>query len=241
MISRYIIGGLGLVVVVLTLALTAAGNAYLNQRDANRELVMTARITALTAEAKADKEAALKELREEYDALIADTDTAHKDRENEILAQLLTAQNDASQKPVAFGDDLIRDIIRIDCLWALGAAANNSQGRAACSDEAANADTTRSGLSFSALTSEFLIGWRDACEDWGLIRPGSTGDLAYTEDMWLDEYTNFDTALCRETLIAFTPQASFMLRRFIENGENYSARLLNHAAEQARIIDTLAP
>ncbi len=238
MISKYVIAGLGAGIIILTLALAAAGNAYLGQRDENVALNMKIEIARVTQEAKEEKEKAIKDLRAEYDGLIETTEIAHRDEINELSTLYLTAQNDARQKPVEFGDDLIRDFIRLDCMWALGVAGASAEGRATCSDEAASADPSRSGLSFTTINPDFLAGWRDACEDWKYVRPG-TGDLAYTEADWIEEYNNFDPLLCRETLVAFTPEASIALRQFILNGQNYSAQLLNYAVEQNAVIDAI--
>lgn len=238
----YIAAGLGITVVLLGLALGIAGKAYLSQRDENVMLVQAAAIARLTQQHKEDMEAAIAAITVSYDAEIAETERVYKDEVNGIMLQLASAQQDASQKPMAFGDDLIRDIVYVDCMWASGVEGTNREGRKACRDEAAFADPAKSGLPFTVLTPDFLTNWADACDDFyrvGVV-VSAEADLSYTKETWVGEYGSFDPRICSETLVAFTPEGSLLLRNFINNGQNYSTRLLTYAVEQQRIIDILS-
>lgn len=221
-------------------AATLAGKGYLMVRDANTVLEHRIELNNQARLHREAMEASLGALRAEYDALQRTTETNHMEALNAISLQLLSAQRDAVQTPIAFGDTLIRDFIRVDCMWSLGERATDPASRQACSDEAANADPARSGLPFAALTPTFLRGWGDACYDWEHSVTSGDGDLDYTEADWQLEYGNFDVALCRETIVAMTPEASLLFRRFLENGLSYTTQLVNYAVEQNKVISQLS-
>ncbi len=236
--SGYVMGGLGAVIFALGGALYLTGNAYLRQRDDNVEMRHAQEITRITQEKIAEKQAELKLLRDEYDGKISKTEKDHQEILNDVTLQLVTARADALQKPIAFGDDLIRDFILVDCLWALGKAGNSLQGRDTCRSEAALADPASAGISFSVLTPTFLQRWGEACDDWPRVGTGAE-DLAYDREDWNAEYGNFDPQLCYDSVVGMTPEAAIFFRKFVENGRNYSSRLINYALEQRDIIEQL--
>lgn len=228
---------LGTALLLSGVALYFTGQAYLSERDKNAVLEFDKQLAEQAREAKADKEQALADLRKHYEGpkgVVTQLIKSHKEVENDLTAQLLSAREDAAQKPIEFGDDIIRDLVRLDCLWASGEASASVQGRATCSREADAANTTRKG--FSVITPSFLKAWGDACEDWPRVGTGE-GDLAYTREIWDAEYGYFDPQLCSETLVAFTPEFSVYLRKFIVNGENLTAQLWGWGRQLSDMVD----
>lgn len=236
--TKYIAIGAGVIIFMLSVSLYFAGVAYLGERDRRVELAHTLDINELTREKKEEKEAAVLEVQIASDAAILELTNYHQEKESEYKIELLNARERATQKPLEFGDGLIRELIRIDCLRNMGQAGNSLEGRTACSRKASQADTAIPGLSFSVITPEFLTGWRDACEDWPRVGTGS-GDLAYSQEDWIEEYGNFDPALCRETLVGLTPEFSIWLKSFVLTDSRYQQELLNHIDEQESIINIL--
>lgn len=240
--SGYVIGAMGGALMLSGVALYFTGQAYLDQRDKTVRLEHASEINRLTQEHKEEKETALAELAETFNGKITDIESDNKETNIALTRQLAEARQDALQKPMAFGDDLIRGFIRLDCLWASGEAGNSVQGRAACSREAEASDPTSAGFSFAVITPGFLKNWGEACDDWPRTKiPAIAGeeDLSYTEDDWKTEYNNFDAALCYDSLVAMTPEFSTYLQQFISNGENYTAAWINYALEGDEIIEII--
>lgn len=231
MFSKYIYGA----VVVLTMMLFGVTKLYLDQRDESNILRYEAKLSASIRELEEKQQAELAALKSSYDQIIADTTIAHEEILNDLTYQLISAREDARQEPMAFGDDFVRDILRVDCLRALGVAGTESSGIQTCDNEAANADPSSQGLPFTVITPEFLASWAAACDDWDTL-----GTADGTVEDWHDEYGNFDPALCEETLVAMTPEGSLMLRRFVQVGWNYTARVLVHSSEQEQLIDQIS-
>jgi len=230
--------GMGVALALTGAALYFTGQAYLGERDQRVQLEFAKQLSDQATAFKEEKEGALASLRLEYDGKIHTLETSIKETTNDFTAQLLSARQDALQKPMAFGDDLIRDFIRLDCLWSAGEASASLSGRSACRREAEAADPSSAGFSFAVITPDFLAAWGDACEDWLRVGTG-TGDLAYFIEDWEGEYGNFDPMLCYDSLVAMTPEFSVFLRTFLANGEGYTAALLNNAIERGEIIDIL--
>lgn len=230
---------LGTALLLSGVALYFTGQAWLSERDKNAVLEFDKKLAEQERKSKEDKEAALANLRQHYEGpegVVTLLKKDFKETENDLTAQLLSAREDALQKPIAFGDDIVRDLIRVDCLWASGKASASVSGRAACSREAERADTSRKG--FSVIRPDFLEAWADACDDWPRVGTGQ-GDLAYTRDMWDKEYGNFDPQLCSQTLVAMTPEFSVYMRKFINNGENLTAQLWGWGDQLSNMIDVI--
>jgi len=222
-------------VVVLVLLFAGMTKLYLGQRDEVVVLRYEAKLSVAIRELEKKQQAELASLRSSYDKTIEDTTIAHEEILNDLTLQLITAREDARQEPMAFGDDFVRGILRVDCLRALGVAGTERNGIETCDNEAANADPSSQSLPFTVITPEFLASWAAACDDWD-----SLGTTDWTVEDWHIEYGNFDPSLCEETLVAMTPEGSLMLRRFIQVGWNYTARLLVHSSEQESLIDQIA-
>jgi len=218
-------------IAVLTLLLWFVGSQWLNERDARVKEQIANAVNAKQREMELAKQAEIAELQTVYDKQITDLEIEHGNQINEFIRKLAQADTAATQKPLAFGDDLLRSFIRVDCLWSLGQDANSRSGRTTCDREAQATDAAQPG--FSVITPGFLKGWSDACQDRGFIGEN------YTEQDWLSEYGNFDPQLCSQTLVAMTPEASVYMRIFLENGLNYTMRLNQYIEEQDQLIDQL--
>lgn len=230
------------VVFTMGLALYFTGNAYLNERDKNTALAFAALETKMTLEKKEAVEAAVKEVKDKYDGKLESLEKDSKATNVELTKQLVSARNDALQKPVAFGDSLFRRFIYVDCLWASGRDGTSVSGRNACRNAAETSNPASSGLSVSVLTPTFLAGWADACEDWPRVgQPTRAGeeDLSYTRIDWDNEYGNMDPKLCYDSLVAMTPEAALFFQNFLNNGSTYTMQLLTHAMEQEEVIAQL--
>ena len=223
---------------IMGLSLYLTGKAYLAERDKGVELRHTLAINELTEKFKEEKQQDLAALMEANNLKITELETLNRERENDLTTKLLNARNDALQKPIEFGDNLIRELIYTDCLWSKGAAGNGVQGRTACRSEAANANPASANFSFTVLTPTFLTGWADACDDWKTLGTTS-GAITYTRKEWEEEYNNFDPMLCEDVLVAATPELSIFLQRLMANGQSYTSQLIEYALEQNEIIEIL--
>jgi len=218
----------------MAIALYFLGNAYLDKRDEARDLIFAAQITEITIKHKEEMEAAVSGVIKEYTKEAAILDKEHKEKENDWTKQIMAANENAAQKSIEFGDSLIRDLIRVDCLWSKGEAGNSLQERTACRDEAATADTTSTGFSYTVFTPQFLRSWYHACDEYP---DGTVADYSITD--WKAEYPKFTKEICEDTLVALPPDTSKFISKFISNGEGYISRLVNYAVSLNKIIDVL--
>lgn len=232
-----IYSALGGGMLLLGLALTFMTNAYLDKRDEVVQLSFAAQIMELTQKHKEDKEAAVKAIAFSYDTRIDTLTTENRETVNAITKEMLSAKQDALQKPLAFGDNLIRDYILADCLLSLGSN-NNLQRRTACSTEAKIADTASTGLYFSTITPTFLRNWGEACEDWRDIGTAAAA-VGYTIVDWRERWGNFREGMCSEVLVSMTPETSKFFSRFAAKAVGHALELTNYAVEQNEIIDIL--
>ncbi len=241
-IKAAIFGAVGMVIFLMGFSLYLTGKAYLAERDKVTVLAHAAEITELTTAAKEEKEDALRLQKEGYDKLLEDQKDLHNEKTADFNKRLVSARNDALQKPIQFGDDLFRDLIYADCVRGLPADSDRVEGRDACLRSSRIADPSSSGLSYSVLTPTFLTGWAKACEEWttvsDVVRPGED-DLAYTREDWDNDFGNMDPKLCQETLVALTPEASLFLQNFVNNGTAYIENLLSYIIEQRDAIEIL--
>jgi len=233
---------MGGAMVILCIIIFFLGRGYLSERDKRVTLTHAAEMTKITLAHKEDKEKDLRLQKEGYDKLLEDQKETHNEKTAALNKRLVSARNDALQKPIQFGDDLFRDLIYADCVRGLRADSNRVEGRDACLRSSRAADPSSSGLSYSVLTPTFLSGWSRACEDWrtvsDVVRPGE-GDLAYTREDWDKDFGNMDPKLCQETLVTLTPEASLFLQNFVNNGTAYIENLISHALEQRDAIEIL--
>jgi hypothetical protein len=222
---------------MLMAALYFTGNAYLDKRDEVTLLNHEQIVGEIKREAKEDKEQAVADIREEYDGIIATNTTSNQETVNDLTTQLMSAREDARNDPILFGDELVRNLIYTDCMWSL--SVDSLQGRDACNREAANADPTSTNLYYTTITAEFLTRWGDACSDWGNL--GITTDVKFDEERaeWVAEYDNFDVAMCNDTLVAWSPEASKFIEILTNKGTDYITRLRTHGHEQEDIIKQL--
>jgi len=230
------------VIVLMGLALYFTGNAYLEERDKTTTLKFAALETKMTLEKKEAVEAAVKKVKDKHDGKFAALEKESKQSNVELTKKLVSARNDALQKPVAFGDSLFRNFIYVDCLWASGRDGASVSGRNACRSLAATSNPSSEGLSVAVLTPTFLAGWSAACEDWPRVgRPSLSGeeDLAYDRADWDADYGNMDPKLCYDSLVAMTPEAALFFQNFLNNGSSYTMELLAYAIEQTEVIKQL--
>jgi hypothetical protein len=242
MIAKYVAVASGAAVAVMGVIMYFLIQWGLGEHDRALIAEHANALNKLQQELKADKETALQKLRDSHTDTLDNLRSDHKGQMNDVLKDLATARQDALQKPIEFGDDLIREFIYIDCVWASGRAGNSVQGRATCRSEAERADPTSAGFSFATVTPTFLQRWGEACEKrsdiTSVVRFGEE-DLAYTEEDWRLEFGNFNSELCHDSLVTFTPEFAQYMRAFLKNGQNYTSELLDWGAEQGEIIDIL--
>ena len=229
--------GLGLAAGVTLVLTTLLGLAVYEVRSQDKELAVLEMQQALqtqaiehakvlnTAVVSAQTEAQTKET-----ALVTQLNLA----EAELLRRSRDAENQASDKPIGFGDEFIGDIIRLDCLWALGRTESDPTARAACVRETELASASSAIIPVTVITPEFRQVWVEACDDWTEI-----GRNEYELEDWTDEYGNFDDAMCQQTVVAFTPEFSYYFRNFLNNAEAYTARLTNFAEDNRRLLDVI--
>lgn len=215
---------------MMGVALWFVGNWWLDERDRANRAEFTIELNEQATKHKEDKEKALAELRSKYNEKITELETSSQETISGLTQQLVTAQQDAQQAPIEFGDNVLRDFIYVDCLWSSGKASTSLQGQSTCRDEAKAADPSRAGFSFSVLTPELIRRWGEACREYDTFGGG---------DEWQADNPGITVEMCRETLVAFTPEFSAYLRIFLQNGASYTVDLVNHALEQDKIIDTL--
>lgn len=168
---------------------------------------------------------------------------------------MVNASFEARNKPLIFGDDMLRDIIYYDCLFSLGKAANQREARSACGREADMAASTGQGVPVTIINQDFLGGWAAACDPdigWGRVggligddefvkgETEGSGEITYTRIMWEAEFPGFNPDMCRETVVAFTPEASIMFRRMFANADGYIAGMVGLAHTQDKIIDQIS-
>lgn len=227
---------------ILCIIIFFLGRGYLSERDKRVSLTQAAEISKLELEHKADKEKDLRLQKESFDKLFEEQKDQHNAKTAEFTKRLVSARNDALQKPIQFGDALFRDLIYADCVRGIPAGSNRMEGRNACLRSSRSADPSSSGLSYSVLTPIFLTGWAKACEEWttvsDVIRPGEE-DLAYTREDWDADFGNMDPKLCQETLVALTPEASLFLQNFVNNGTAYIENLISYIMEQRGALEIL--
>lgn len=222
---------------MLMIALYFASSAYLGARDQLTIFEHEQEIAGLTLAAKEDKEAAVAEIREEYDGIIAFNTTANQETVNALTTQLMSAREDAIKDPIYFGTTLVRNLIFTDCMWSL--ADHSISGRDACNREAANADPTSTNLYYTTITPAFLALWRDACSDWDAIRVATEMTFDEGKQEWDADYGNFDVAMCDDTLVAWSPEASKFIELLVNKGTDYIVRLRTDALEQRDIVEQL--
>jgi len=169
-----------------------------------------------------------------------------QEKDNELFRRSVNAEAEATSDPYAFGDDFVADIINLDCLWSLGERQGDNSARAACLREAKLASTTGEIVPVTIINKDFRNNWVAACNNWttigtskATIEEDPDGDLRYTVEDWKDEFPTFNSELCNQTVVAFTPAFSFYFRRFLQNGENYTAKLANFARDNRRLLDVI--
>ncbi|MBL4802078.1 MAG: hypothetical protein JKY45_09295 [Emcibacter sp.] len=233
-IGGYIAFGSAIVIGILCTALYYAGIWGLSEHDAAQAATFALEKNRLEQKYKDEKQAAVAAVQEEAiireNALIAN----HKDIENDFTKQIAVANDRATTDPIAFGDDLLRDLIRVDCLWAAGEASADLGRRQDCSDEATNADPTSTGFYYTTFTPAVIENWTDACGDYP---DGTVGDY-FLKD-WQEEYPGFDPRICTDTWVAFPPTMSKYISKFVANGESYTSRLVNYAIGLNEVIDKI--
>lgn len=214
-------------------------------RKQDKELAVKDTVIALNKQArefKLELEEAIKAgqilSQEETEAL----ETKLQEANDDLARRSRDAEFNATNTPIAFGDEFIADIIRLDCMWALGQGESDPSLRSACVREAAMADPATSGIPVTVITPVFRESWVNACEDYREIGRTSSEDegeldLVYTMDQWTETYGNFDFRLCTQTVVAFTPAFSYYFRRFLQNGEAYTSKLINFAKANRRLLD----
>lgn len=222
---------------MLMAALYFTGNAYLDKRDEVTLLTHEQIVGEIVRVAKEDKEQAVAKVRDEYDTIISQNTTSNQETVNALTTQLMSAREDAISDPILFGDELVRNLIYTDCVWAL--AVDSVQGRDACNREAANADPTSTNLYYTTITSDFLALWGDACSDWNAVRAATEMSFDEGKAMWIADYDNFDVKMCQDTLVAWSPEASKFIQILTNKGTDYIARLRTHGHEQEDIINQL--
>lgn len=237
-IKAAIAGALTGVIGLMGLSLYLLGNSYLAQRDKATTLQHTLDINELAREYEEKQEHAIASLRAAHDDELTTKDLEHKEQMNEITRKLISARDDALQKPIQFGDDLFRNFIRVDCLYSLGATGNSVEGRKACRREAQTTEPSSQGLSVAVITPTFRNSWSEGCDAWNSIGT-EAGAVNYTKEDWRAEYGTLDPAMCDETLVAMTPEAAIFFEHFLENSYNYTSQLLSYATEQNELIDLL--
>jgi len=228
--------GLGASAIMLA-ALLITGNAYLDKRDEVTLLNHEQKITEIKLAAKEDKEQAVAKIRENYDTLIATNTTSNQETVNALTTQLMSAREDAIKDPIYFGDELVRNLIFTDCMWSL--SVDSVQGRDACNREAANADPASTNLYYTTITADFLALWGDACSDWGRVNASTEMTFDEGKAEWVADYGKFDVAMCDDTLVAWSPEASKFIQILTNKGTDYITRLRTDGHERQDIIDQL--
>lgn len=230
MLSRYVAVGSIIIVALLSAALYFTGKYALDQHDQNLQTQYALKLKTATDKLKGEQQAALKIINEASNAKITSLESENKRINNVYQKAMLTADQSANKNQMQFGDDVLRDFIRIDCLWSKGSDATRSSVRSACSREAQNADPTSSGVYFSVLDPELIRRWGEACRELDTFGGGKS---------WQENNPGITADMCHETLLAMTPATSVFLRNWINNGENLSTKLYQHIDEQDQIIDEL--
>jgi hypothetical protein len=220
----------GTAVTLMGAALWFVGNWWLDERDRANRAEFTIELNLQAEKYKEDKEKALSDLAIKFNGTIRDNDANHKKEINDLTRKLATATQDAQQTPIAFGDDLLREFIYVDCLWSQGEVSASVSGQSACRDEASIADPTRAGFSFSVLNPEFIRRWGEACREYDTFGGGNE---------WREDNPGITEEMCAETLVVFTPEFARYLTIFLHNGANYTIEYINHALEQDAVIDKL--
>lgn len=233
-LNGYIIGACGAVVLLLGVALYFAGQWGLSEHDKAVQLQFVIDIDAAVKEAVDKKQVEIDGIVLKHNTTVATMEKATKEMEIGFTKEIMSAKTDAANNSIEFGDSLIRDLIRVDCLWNSGEASTSVQGRAACSNEASLANTAGTGFQYTVFTPQFLRSWYQACDE----HPSSASSSLNIED-WEAEYPAFDPTICGDTLVAYPPDAAKYISKFISNGEQYTTKLLNYAISQNKVIDAL--
>ncbi len=236
MISKFVLGGSAAIIGTMGFSLYFLGSSYIEQRSKLDELSMAIKINEYTKNFEENRRREIKNITDLHTQEIARIEKESRDKINDLDLRLLQAQEIASSQPIAFGDDLLRSFIWVDCLWSLGERSNSAGARAACRDSAEKANPAGQGLVFAAITPDFLRGWSDACSAFADI--GKEG-LDYFREDWDLEFGNFDPGLCDESLIALTPESSVFIEKFLSNGASLSLRLWQHIEEMHDVVDAL--
>ena len=235
MIGQGVIGiGIG-AVGVMGVALWWVGNKAVDEFEKRTRAEMQLEIQEQTLRLTQEKQQALASLQADFQERMKANEAATAARIEDLTKKLATAKADAGAKPIQFGDDLLREFIRVDCLFNLGAErASDREERDACGREAGDADPAGSGFYFAAFTPIF---WRRAAEICNDL-----DDFTSSEDRReiLSENPTFDFTLCDETIVAVTPETAQYLTLFLNRIEAYSLRLIEVANERGAIIDQLA-
>jgi len=217
-------------ITLLGTALYFTGQWALSERDGRKAAEWAIDLRAAVDEVKAKMQTDFNKVKSGSDKTIARLEGDLKNANITIQKQLINASQNAAEAPMQFGDDMLRDFIRIDCLWNAGKNASDSAVRAACSREAKNADPTSAGIFFTAINPEFIKRWGEACRSLDTFGGGPE---------WESDNPGITVQMCSETLLVMTPETSLFVRNWINNGENYTTRLVEHALEQEKIIDII--
>ncbi len=230
-----IAAGIGIVLTVLL------GLAVNEIRTQDKEMGRMEMAKALQDQAVKNKEAiskAVAEVQSKYQTKVSSLEANLNEANNKLLRNAINAEYDAKETPLAFGDEFVRDLILLDCLWSLGEREGDNSARTACVREAELADTAHSGVPVSVVTPDFRDLWYYACQDWSGIGT-STGTINYTVEDWKAEYGSFDSKLCYQTTVMFTPEFSYYLRDFLNKREGYTAKLANFSLANRSLLDAV--
>lgn len=224
------IKALGIATVLLSIGLFFTGKWALSERDGRVEAEYNVKLREAEEKIRAEWQGKLNAVRDEYTPKIEQLEKDNKELNIAYLKATITASADASEAPIKFGDNLLRDFIRIDCLWASGTAAASDDTREACSREADMADPASAGVFFSVLDPIFIRAWGDACEELATFGGGAE---------WEEAHPGITANMCSETLLVMTPETSVFLRNWVNNGEHYTTRLIQRGLEQDELIERL--
>lgn len=228
-VTKYVAIGSVVTISLLGTALYFTGKWALSERDGRVEARYEIALRDAVDKLKEKQQAELAAIKEEHDATVGALETEKGRLSNELFKATLTASIDAKADPIGFGDAMLRDFIRVDCLWAGGEKATDPDYRAACGSEAERADPTSAGLFFVTFTPDFIQRVGEACLE----------RADFGAEGWADEYPTIDPSLCTETVLVMTPETSLYVRNWIRNAENYTTRLIDYGMEQAEVIDQL--
>jgi len=143
----------------------------------------------------------------------AGLNTQIQDRDNDILLFQLDARERAAAMPDEYGDDFIRDLIELDCMFGLDRNAGRHDARSSCARSAEMADPSQINFPVAVWTPRFIRGIGTACislkEDVGHLEDD---DTPYTFEEWEIDNPSVGPGICDETIVVMTPEASGVLR-----------------------------